>query len=76
MNNRYLAIADIVGRVCICLYFIPALITRVIFIQQTFARDDLTSIDVVTIAAKFCVRAVRWNDLCRDSYPPPSAPLG
>ncbi|WP_349434760.1 isoprenylcysteine carboxylmethyltransferase family protein [Pararhizobium sp. A13] len=53
MNSRYLAVADIAGRVCICLYFIPALITRVIFIQQTFARADLTSIDVVTAAASF-----------------------
>jgi len=53
MNSRYLVIADIVGRVCICLYFIPALITRLIFIQQTFARADLTSIDGVTLAASF-----------------------
>ncbi len=53
MNSRYLAIADIAGRVCICLYFIPALIARVIFIQQTVLRGDLTSMDMVTVTASF-----------------------
>lgn len=52
MNSRYLAIADIIGRVCICLYFIPAMITRVTFIQDTFAGDTLASIDIVTVVAK------------------------
>ncbi|MFT2212895.1 methyltransferase family protein [Rhizobium giardinii] len=51
MNSRYLAIADVIGKVCICLYFIPAMITRVTLIQKTVASDALTSLDIVTVIA-------------------------
>jgi len=53
MSSRYLAIADIVGRICICLYFIPVMISRVVAIHHIFARGDLKFLDMVTVAADF-----------------------
>jgi protein-S-isoprenylcysteine O-methyltransferase Ste14 len=51
MNNRYLAIADIIGRICICLYFIPAMVGRVVATQEIFAHGDLELVDLVTVTA-------------------------
>ncbi|WP_431322939.1 methyltransferase family protein [Rhizobium sp. YTU87027] len=53
MSSRYLVVADIVGRISISLYFIPVMISRVIAIHDIFARGDLSSLDMVTVAADF-----------------------
>ncbi|WP_425987650.1 methyltransferase family protein [Ensifer sp. R-19] len=51
MSSRYLAFADILGRICICLYFMPAMIRKVAYFRDTFARDDLASVDFVMVLA-------------------------
>ncbi|OCP36167.1 hypothetical protein BC360_25700 [Ensifer sp. LC163] len=48
-----MALADILGRIFICLYFIPAMIPKVFYLRDTFARDDLASIDFVMVASIF-----------------------
>lgn len=49
MSSRYLAFADILGRICICVYFMLAMVRRVYHSSRIVSKDIWTDQDVMTL---------------------------
>lgn len=53
LRGKFLAIGDVLGRICICLFFIPAMVRRIIDIHQTFDGPDFSAVDIISLASDF-----------------------